>query len=131
MSDQTPNIGTMRIKSFFSLFKLALSGQEQDYTQGSIRRAVFLLAVPMILEMCMESVFAVVDIFFVGRLGKNEAVSTLVLTESVLTIVYSLAIGLSMAATAMVARRVGEKNPEAASKAGMQSLLLAFILTVV
>jgi len=131
MSDQTPNIGTMRIKSFFSLFKLALSGQEQDYTQGSIRRAVFLLAVPMILEMCMESVFALVDIFFVGRLGKNEAISTVVLTESVLTIVYSLAIGLSMAATAMVARRIGEKNPEAASKAGMQSLLIAFIITAI
>lgn len=131
MSDQTPNIGTMRIKSFFSLFKLALSSQEQDYTQGSIRRAVFLLAVPMILEMCMESVFAVVDIYFVGHLGKNEAVSTVVLTESVLTIVYSLAIGLSMAATALVARRIGEKNPEAASKAGMQSLLIAFVFTAV
>jgi putative MATE family efflux protein len=131
MSDQTPNIGTMRIKSFFSLFKLALSSQEQDYTQGSIRRAVFLLAVPMILEMCMESVFAVVDIYFVGHLGKNEAVSTVVLTESVLTIVYSLAIGLSMAATALVARRIGEKNPEAASKAGMQSLLIAFLFTAV
>jgi len=121
----------MRIKSFFSLFKLALSSQEQDYTKGSIRRAVFLLAVPMILEMCMESVFAVVDIYFVGHLGKNEAVSTVVLTESVLTIVYSLAIGLSMAATALVARRIGEKNPEAASKAGMQSLLIAFLFTAV
>jgi len=135
MSDQTPNIGTVSrrrgIKTFFSLFKLALSGEQQDYTQGSIRRAVFLLAVPMILEMCMESVFAVVDIFFVGRLGKSEAVSTVVLTESVLTIVYSLAIGLSMAATAMVARRVGEKNPEAASKAGTQSLMLALFITAI
>jgi putative MATE family efflux protein len=131
MSDQTPNIGIARIKTFFSLFKLALSSKEQDYTQGSIRRAVFLLAVPMILEMCMESVFAVVDIFFVGRLGKNEAVSTVVLTESVLTIVYSVAIGLSMAATAMVARRIGEKNPEAASKAGTQSLIVALVITVI
>lgn len=135
MSEQTPNIGTISrgrgIKTFFSLFKEALSSKEQDYTQGSIRRAVFLLAVPMILEMCMESVFAVVDIFFVGRLGKNEAVSTVVLTESVLTIVYSLAIGLSMAATAMVARRIGEKNPEAAAKAGMQSLMLALLITAV
>lgn len=131
MSDQTPNIGTMRIRSIFSLFKLALSDKEQDYTQGSIRRAVFLLAVPMVLEMVMESIFALVDIFFVGRLGKNEAVSTVVLTESVLTIVYSLAIGLSMAATAMVARRIGEKNPEAASKAGMQSLLIAFFITAI
>ena len=135
MSDQTPNISTIpresAIKTFFSLFKQALSGKEQVYTQGSIRRAVFLLAVPMILEMCMESVFAVVDIFFVGRLGKNEAVSTVVLTESVLTIVYSLAIGLSMAATAMVARRIGEKNPGAAAKAGMQSLILALFLTTI
>src|SRR5688572_27819134 len=121
----------MRIRSFFSLFKLALSSEHQDYTQGSIRRAVFLLAVPMILEMCMESVFAVVDIFFVGRLGKNEAVSTVVLTESVLTIVYSLAIGLSMAATAMVARRIGEKDPKAAAKAGMQSLILALFITAI
>jgi putative MATE family efflux protein len=131
MSDQTPNISTIRIKTIFSLFKQAVSGKEQDYTQGSIRRAVFLLAVPMILEMCMESVFAVVDIFFVGRLGKNEAVSTVVLTESVLTIIYSVAIGLSMAATAMVARRIGEKNPEAASKAGVQSLIVALAITAV
>jgi len=121
----------MRIRSFFSLFKLALSSEHQDYTQGSIRRAVFLLAVPMILEMCMESVFAVVDIFFVGRLGKNEAVSTVVLTESVLTIVYSMAIGLSMAATAMVARRIGEKDPKAAAKSGMQAILLSFVVTAV
>jgi putative MATE family efflux protein len=131
MSDQTTNISTSRIKSFFSLFRLALSGQQQDYTQGTIRRAVFLLAVPMILEMCMESVFAVVDIFFVGHIGKNEAVSTVVLTESVLTIVYSLAIGLSMAATAMVARRIGEKDPKAASKAGIQSMVIALFITVI
>jgi putative MATE family efflux protein len=121
----------MRIRSFFRLFKLALSSEHQDYTQGSIRRAVFLLAVPMILEMCMESVFAVVDIFFVGRLGKNEAVSTVVLTESVLTIVYSMAIGLSMAATAMVARRIGEKDPKAAAKSGMQAILLSLVVTAV
>lgn len=131
MTDQTTNTGTSRTKTFFSLFKQALSDQEQDYTKGSIRRAVFLLAVPMILEMCMESVFALVDIFFVGRLNQKEAISTVVLTESVITIVYSIAIGLSMAATAMVARRVGEKNPEAASKAGMQSLLIAFIVTAI
>lgn len=125
------NMGTIRIRSFFNSFKLALSGKEQDYTQGSIRRAVFLLAVPMILEMCMESVFAVVDIFFVGRLGRNEAVSTVVLTESVLTIVYSLAIGLSMAATAVVARRVGEKKPEEAARAGMQAILLSLFVTAI
>ncbi|MCA6438462.1 MAG: MATE family efflux transporter [Sediminibacterium sp.] len=101
-----------------------------DYTTGSMRKAIFMLAVPMILEMCMESVFAVVDIFFVGKLGAN-ATATVGLTESVLTIVYSVAIGISMAATAMVARRVGEKNHEAASEAGVQSLLLAISISIV
>ncbi len=100
-----------------------------DYTSGSIRKAVLLLAIPMMLEMCMESVFAVVDIFFVSHLGKH-ATSTVGLTESVITIVYSLAIGISMAATAMVARRVGEKNTAAAAKAGMQSMSLAMIITI-
>lgn len=134
MSDQTTNIATPRstgIKSFFSLFKQALSSEQQDYTAGSIRRAVFLIAVPMVLEMCMESIFALVDIYFVGKLNKSEAVSTIVITESVLTIMYSIAIGLSMAATAMVARRVGEKNNEAAAKAGMQSIVLAVMITIV
>jgi MATE family, multidrug efflux pump len=112
-----------------SLLKQAFSGEFRDYTTGSIRRAVILLAIPMILETALESVFALVDIFFVGRLGK-EAVATVGLTESVLTLVYSLAMGLSMAATAMVARRVGEKKPEAAAYAGMQSILLAIGITV-
>jgi len=122
--------GRITISSLFSFFKEAVKGEERDYTTGSIRKAVILLAIPMILEMMMESVFAVVDIFFVGRLGK-DAVSTVGLTESVLTLVYSLAIGLSMAATAMVARRIGEKNPLEAGKAGMQAVILALIMTVV
>ena len=88
------------------------------------------MSVPMILEMCMESVFALVDIFFVGRIGK-EAVATVGLTESVLTLVYSVAMGLSMAATAMVARRIGEKNPEGAAHTAAQSINLALGLTVV
>ena len=112
-----------------SLLKQAFSGEFRDYTTGSIRRAVILLAIPMILETALESVFALVDIFFVGRLGK-EAVATVGLTESVLSLVYSVAMGLSMAATAMVARRVGEKKPEAAAYAGMQSILLAIGITV-
>jgi len=120
----------IRLSRFFSLVRESLNGKEQDYTNGSIRRAVILLAIPMMLEMCMESVFAVVDIFFVSHLGKH-ATSIVGLTESMITIVYSLAIGISMAATAMVSRRVGEKNPEAASRAGMQSVIFAVILTVV
>src|SRR5258708_3496166 len=118
-------------QSFFSLFKLALSSEQQDYTVGSLRRAVFLLSVPMILEMVGEAIFSIVDIFFVGHIGKSEAVSTVFLTESVLTIVYSLAIGVSMAATAMVARRIGEKNPDAASRAGIQSVILCLFFTII
>ena len=97
---------------------------------GSIRRAVVLLSVPMILEMCMESVFALVDIFFVGRIGK-EAVAAVGLTESVLAIVYSVAMGLGMAATAMVARRIGEKNETEASHSAAQAILICLGLTVV
>jgi putative MATE family efflux protein len=108
--------------------KLSLNGEEQDYTQGSIRKAVFLLAIPMILELSLESVFAVVDMFFVGKLGQN-AIATVGLTESFITIVYSLAIGLSTAATAVVARRIGEKNPDAAAHAGAQSMLIAIVIT--
>jgi putative MATE family efflux protein len=120
---------TFNFSNIFSLIKQSLNGEEQDYTTGSIRRAVILLAIPMMLEMCMESVFAVVDIFFVSHLGKH-ATSVVGLTESVITIVYSLAIGVSMAATAMVARRVGEKNPEAATKAGMQAIFVSLLITV-
>src|SRR5206468_9283048 len=91
---------------------------------------IFLLAIPMILELSLESVFAVVDIFFVSKLGQH-AIATVGLTESVITLVYSVAIGLSTAATAVVARRIGEKNPQAAAEAGAQSLLIAFVITLV
>ncbi|MFT3700778.1 MAG: MATE family efflux transporter [Agriterribacter sp.] len=116
--------------SVLKIIKDAISGQEHDYTTGSIRKAIILLAIPMMLEMGMESVFAVVDIFFVSHLGKH-ATSTVGLTESVITIVYSLAMGISMAASATVARRVGEKNQEGASEAAVQSLLLSTAITVV
>jgi Na+-driven multidrug efflux pump len=115
---------------FFSLIKQSLRGIEHDYTQGSIRSAIALLAVPMILELSLESVFAVVDMFFVGRLGAN-AIAAVGLTELAITIVYSIAIGLSTATTAVVARRIGEKDPDGAAHAGMQSILLAFIITVI
>ncbi len=117
----------MRVKQSLALLKQALKGEDYDYTKGSIRKAVVLLAIPMMLEMCLESVFAVVDIYFVNKLG-SHAVSVVGLTEAVLTLVYSVAIGLSSAATAVVARRVGEKNPVAAAKAVTQSLVLSGIL---
>ncbi len=120
----------MTLRYFFQLLRKALKGEDYDYTSGSIRMAVFLLAIPMMLEMCLESVFAVVDIYFVNRLG-SHAVSIVGLTEAVITIVYSVAMGLSAAATAMVARRVGEKNPEGAADAAIQSLLLSSLLILV
>ena len=113
-----------------NIIKQSLKGDEHDYTQGSIPRAVFLLAIPMILELSLESAFAVVDMFFVSKLGQN-AIATVGLTESVITIVYSLAIALSTAATAIVARRIGEKDPEAAAHAGAQSLIISLIATFV
>jgi putative MATE family efflux protein len=121
---------SLDIKSIPSLIKKSLSGENLDYTKGSIRNAIFLLAIPMILEMCMESVFAVVDIFFVGRLGK-DAVATVGLTESVLTLVYSAAIGLSMASTALVARRIGEKEAAEAARSGAQAILITLGLTLI
>lgn len=122
----------LTVKSIFNFIKSSLSGDVQDYTTGSIRKAVFLLAIPMILEMCMESVFAVVDLYFVGHLPNSQhAIQTVSLTESVISIVYSLAIGISMAATAIVARRVGEKNAEGAANAAMQTILLSLFITAV
>lgn len=116
----------------FSTLKQALNGDESfDYTAGSIKKAVILLAIPMVLEMMMESVFALVDLYFVGHLEHSSfAIQTVGLTESVLTIIYSIDIGLSMAATAVVARRIGEKDPVAAAKAGMQAIVIAFILSI-
>jgi len=109
---------------YLRLFKTAVTGEEKEFTTGSINRAIFMLSIPMILEMIMESMFAVVDAFFVGKLGV-DALATVGLTESMLTIIYSVGIGLSMAATAVVARRVGEKNADAAAHAGMQAIYLA------
>lgn len=120
---------TSTFKKIISAIKLSLNGEQQDYTQGSIPKAVFLLAIPMILELSLESVFAVVDMFFVGKLGQN-AIATVGLTESVITIIYSIAIGLSTAATAIVARRIGEKNPDAAAHAGAQALVISLIITL-
>ncbi len=111
------------IKTVFNYFKIAISGKPQDFTTGSIRKAVFMLSVPMILEMLMESVFAIVDIFYVSKVSVN-AVATIGLTESVVTLIYAVAIGLSMAATAIVARRIGEKDHKGASDTAVQVIFL-------
>ena len=113
----------------FQIIRTSLNGEQRDYTQGSISKAIFLLAIPMILELSLESVFAVVDIFYVSKLGEH-AIATVGLTEAVITLVYSVAIGLSTAATAVVARRIGEKNPEAAAHAAAQSLVIALFATI-
>ena len=102
----------------------ALKGEQQDYTVGSLRRAIVLLSVPMVIELLGESLFALVDVFFVSRVGVN-AVATVGLTESVLTIIYSIAWGLSMGVTAVVARRTGEKDAAGANTAAGQGILIA------
>jgi putative MATE family efflux protein len=122
--------GFNRIGSFFQLLKEALKGDQQDYTILTINRAIFLLAVPMILEMSMEALFALVDAFWVSRLHNNDAMATIGLTESLLTIVYSIAIGLSMGATAMVARRVGEKDLANAEVAAAQALYIGVFISL-
>ncbi|MBZ0247456.1 MAG: MATE family efflux transporter, partial [Cyclobacteriaceae bacterium] len=123
--------GLAKSTSIFQLFKQAIRGDEQNFTEGSINKAIFMLSIPMILEMAMESLFAVVDIFYVSRLNDSNAVAVVGLTESVLTIVYSIAIGLSMGATAMVARRIGEKNTKGAAEAALQSIYIGFAIAFV
>jgi putative MATE family efflux protein len=109
--------------SLWTTVKESIRGSHQDYTEAPIGRAVVLLAVPMVLEMLMESVFVVADVFFVGRLGP-DAVATVGITESLMTVMYALAVGLSIGASATVARRIGEKDPGGAARSAVQSVLL-------
>jgi len=117
-----------RAPGFWSSLRESLAGSHQDYTEGSIGRAIVLLAVPMVLEMCMESLFGVVDVFWVAHVGV-DAIATVALTESGLTVLFAVALGLSMAATAMVARRVGEKNPRAAGVIAVQAIVIGLIVS--
>ncbi len=116
--------------SFLKLFKQALNGDVKDFTTGSINKAIFLLAVPMVLEMVLESVFALVDIFFVNKIGP-EASATVGLTEAALTILYSIAWGLAMGIMALVARRTGEKNFTGASNVAAQGIIIAVIFSLI
>ena len=113
----------------WSSIREALRGSHQDYTTGNLNRAILLLAIPMVLEMVLESLFAVVDVLWVGRLGAN-AVATVGLTESLLALVFSIGIGLSMSTTAMVARRIGEKDPVDAAIAGAQAIFLGLLVSL-
>src|SRR5215831_2523238 len=116
--------------SYWNAIREAIRGSQQDFTEGSLRRAIVLLAIPMVLEMAMESLFAIVDVFWVARLGA-DAIATVGLTESVLMLVYCGAMGLSMAATAMVARRIGEKDSKGAAVAAVQAILVGVVASVV
>jgi putative MATE family efflux protein len=119
-------ITTRESSSFWASVREALQGSHQDYTAGSLTRAIFLLALPMVLEMSMESLFAVVDVFWVARLGA-DSVATVGLVESVLSLVYAVGMGLGLSATATVARRVGEKDREGAAVAGVQAIALGLL----
>lgn len=117
------------MKKIIAIFWLALNGEEKNFTTGNINKAIVLLSIPMILEMIMEALFAVVDVFFVSKVSVN-AVATVGLTESVITLVYSIAIGLSMATTAMVSRRIGESKPLAAGEAAVQAIIITVLFSI-
>lgn len=118
-----------RLKSFFKDVGEAVSGTEQDFTEGKLSRAILLLSIPAVLEMVMESVFVIVDIYFVSKLGA-DSVATVGITESIITVIYAIAIGLGTATTSMVSRRIGEKNPGAASVAAFQAILTGMVVSV-
>lgn len=122
-SSPAESVGQPKRESFWQLIGLSLKGEQRDYTAESLNRAVLLLAIPMVLEMIMESLFAVVDVFWVSRLGK-DAIAVIGLTESIMTLIYAVAIGISIAATAIVARRIGEQDAARASQAAGQILVL-------
>jgi putative MATE family efflux protein len=119
-----------RLSSFFRDVTEAISGTEQDFTEGKLSRAILLLSIPAVLEMVMESVFVIVDIYFVSKLGAN-AIATVGITESMVTIIYAIAIGLGTATTSMVSRRIGEKNPDAASIAAFQAILTGMFVSII
>ncbi len=128
--ENTATLPQEESQSLWSAVKESIRGSHRDYTKGPIGRSILLLAIPMVLEMIMESVFAVVDIFWVSHLG-TDAAATVGLTESLMTLVYALAIGLSIGAMAMISRRIGEQNPDGAARAAVQAIALALIVSII
>lgn len=118
------------LRTFFNDIIEAVSGTEQDFTEGKLSRAILLLSIPAVLEMIMESIFVIVDIYFVSKLG-SRAVATVGITESMITIVYAISIGLATATTSMVSRRIGEKNPDAASRTAFQAIITGILVSVI
>src|SRR2546421_1993197 len=126
LNSETEDVAA-KSSSWFATIREAVRGSRGEYTEGPIARAILMLAVPMVLELVLESVFAVVDVFFVSRLGA-DAVATVGLTESMLTIIYAAAAGLSVGAMATVARRVGERDHDGAARAAVQAIALGLFV---
>jgi Na+-driven multidrug efflux pump len=129
-TDKDPSAGTPQgqARNLWSSVREALRGSHQDYTTGSLNRSILLLAIPMVLEMVLESLFAVVDVFWSAV--RSNAVATVGLTESLLALVFAIGLGLSLSTTAMVARRIGEKDPEGAAIAGVQAIVLGLVISL-
>jgi len=126
---ETQNTSAAPQPSLWKSIREAVRGSHQDFTTGSLNRAILLLAIPMVLEMVLESLFAVVDVFWVGRLGA-DAVATVGLTESLLSLVFAVGLGLSLSTTAMVARRIGEKDANGAAVAGVQAIVIGLAVSL-
>ncbi len=129
MNSRKENIRHPKTRSFFNDIREAVSGTEQDFTEGRLSRAILLLSIPAVLEMIMESVFVIVDIWFVSKLG-SDAVATVGLTESLITIIYAISLGLATATTSLVSRRIGEKNPDKASRTAFQAILTGLLVSI-
>src|SRR5881628_632873 len=128
-NSDTEDTSAKKSSAWFATIREALRGSRGDYTEGPIGRAILMLAIPMVLELVLESVFAVVDVFFVSRVGA-DAVATVGLTESMLTTIYAVMSGLSIGVTAVVARRIGERDRDGAARAAVQAMALGVLVAV-